>query len=165
MNINHSLSRICWWLSYSRFKMFRLSSSSTAGLWLSLLRKNTRITFWTILPPTLLGVLSSTPSAQSLFSLFTTTTSTLDAWAGVQSAKIRTSKKQTPRPTSTPKSGLFWYYNIWGSTSGKKSGCAFNITQQSQFSEDKKKGESFPQTPASMLQERWGGSLERGALA
>ncbi|MEQ2179096.1 hypothetical protein GOODEAATRI_021111 [Goodea atripinnis] len=31
--------------------MFRLSSSSTAGLWLSLLRKNTRITFWTILRP------------------------------------------------------------------------------------------------------------------
>jgi len=27
--------------------MFRLSSSSTAGLWLSLLRKNTRITLWT----------------------------------------------------------------------------------------------------------------------
>lgn len=29
--------------------MLRLSSSSTAGLWLSLLRKNTKITFWTIL--------------------------------------------------------------------------------------------------------------------
>lgn len=36
---------------YLRFKMFRLSSSSTAGLWLSRLRKNTRITFWTILTP------------------------------------------------------------------------------------------------------------------
>lgn len=34
--------------SHSRFKMLRLSSSSTAGLWLSLLRKNTKITFWTI---------------------------------------------------------------------------------------------------------------------
>lgn len=33
---------------YSRFKMFLLSSSSTAGLWLSRLRKNTRITFCTI---------------------------------------------------------------------------------------------------------------------
>lgn len=36
--------------------MFRLSSSSTAGRWLSLLRKKTRITFWTI---SLLGSLSS----------------------------------------------------------------------------------------------------------
>lgn len=34
--------------SYSRFKMFLLSSSSTAGLWLSRLRKNTRITFCTM---------------------------------------------------------------------------------------------------------------------
>lgn len=34
--------------SYSRFKIFLLSSSSTAGLWLSRLRKNTRITFCTI---------------------------------------------------------------------------------------------------------------------
>lgn len=33
---------------HSRFRMLRLSSSSTAGLWLSLLRKNTKITFWTI---------------------------------------------------------------------------------------------------------------------
>lgn len=33
---------------YSRFKMFLLSSSSTAGLWLSRLRKNTRITFCTM---------------------------------------------------------------------------------------------------------------------
>lgn len=32
----------------SRFKMFRLSSSSTFGLWLSLLRRNTKTTFWTI---------------------------------------------------------------------------------------------------------------------
>lgn len=31
-----------------RFRMFLLSSSSTAGLWLSLLRKKTRITFCTI---------------------------------------------------------------------------------------------------------------------
>lgn len=47
-----------------------------------------------------------TKLAQSLFRLFTST-STLDAWADVQSAKIRTSKTQTPRPTSSPKSGLF----------------------------------------------------------
>lgn len=32
-----------------RFRMFRLSSSSTFGLWLSLLRRNTKTTFWTIL--------------------------------------------------------------------------------------------------------------------
>lgn len=51
--------------------MFRLSSSSTAGLWLSLLRKNTRITFWTIV--TLLrcwGFLSSNPPLHKLFSVF-----------------------------------------------------------------------------------------------
>lgn len=35
------------WLNL-RFKMFRLSSSSTFGLWLSLLRRNTKTTFWTI---------------------------------------------------------------------------------------------------------------------
>lgn len=33
---------------YSRFKIFLLSSSSTAGLWLSRLRKNTKITFCTM---------------------------------------------------------------------------------------------------------------------
>lgn len=33
---------------YSRFRMFLLSSSSTAGLWLSRLRKNTRITLCTM---------------------------------------------------------------------------------------------------------------------
>lgn len=49
--------------------MFRLSSSSTAGLWLSLLRKNTKITFWTIFPPTLPGCLSSTPKVRSVSSL------------------------------------------------------------------------------------------------
>lgn len=32
----------------SRFRMFRPSSSSTFGLWLSLLRRNTKTTFWTI---------------------------------------------------------------------------------------------------------------------
>lgn len=31
-----------------RFRMFRPSSSSTFGLWLSLLRRNTKTTFWTI---------------------------------------------------------------------------------------------------------------------
>lgn len=34
---------------YSRFRIFLLSSSSTAGLWLSLLRKNTKIMFCTML--------------------------------------------------------------------------------------------------------------------
>lgn len=48
---------LCRRLSYSRFKMLRLSSSSTAGRWLSLLRKNTRITFWTISTPSLPGLL------------------------------------------------------------------------------------------------------------
>lgn len=33
---------------YSRFRIFLLSSSSTAGLWLSLLRKNTKIMFCTM---------------------------------------------------------------------------------------------------------------------
>lgn len=37
--------------SYSRFRMFLLSSSSTAGLWLSRLRKNTRITLCTMVAP------------------------------------------------------------------------------------------------------------------
>lgn len=36
---------------YSRFRIFLLSSSSTAGLWLSLLRKNTRIMFCTMVAP------------------------------------------------------------------------------------------------------------------
>lgn len=34
-----------------RLRMFLLSSSSTLGLWLSLLRRNTRTTFCTIVPP------------------------------------------------------------------------------------------------------------------
>lgn len=48
--IRRSLVQVLWredGLS-SRFKMFRPSSSSTFGLWLSLLRRNTRTTFWTI---------------------------------------------------------------------------------------------------------------------
>lgn len=47
----HSLCVNVDWQQFSinlRFKMFRLSSSSTLGLWLSLLRRNTKTTFWTI---------------------------------------------------------------------------------------------------------------------
>lgn len=54
----------CSWpvaFSNSRFRMFLLSSSSTLGLWLSLLRRNTRTTFCTIFPPPL----SSSPWARS----------------------------------------------------------------------------------------------------
>lgn len=51
LKVNTNIQKLVLGLhcSHSRFKMLRLSSSSTAGLWLSLLRKNTKITFWTIL--------------------------------------------------------------------------------------------------------------------
>lgn len=45
--------------------MFRLSSSSTFGLWLSLLRRNTKTTFWTILTSTI-SILSSLNRLQLL---------------------------------------------------------------------------------------------------
>lgn len=48
----------CFWVFFlnSRFRMLRLSSSSTLGLWLSLLRRNTRTTFWTMSTVRLLPV-------------------------------------------------------------------------------------------------------------
>lgn len=76
--------------------MLRLSSSSTAGLWLSLLRKNTRMTFWTMVTAAL-----RPPRAEA------------------QSAEIRASKRRSARLSSRAQSGFCRRYNILSSTSGR----------------------------------------------
>lgn len=118
--------------------MFRLSSSSTAGLWLSLLRKNTRITFWTIF--TLLrcwGFLSSNPPLHKVFSVFSLLLALWMLKPACGAPRSAHPKRKHRVPPRVQKSDYLGITTFKAPHRGKKSGCAYNITRQTQFSEEK----------------------------
>lgn len=120
LNVNSDFQKLvtglhCW---HSRFKMLRLSSSSTAGLWLSLLRKNTRITFWTIFS------LRRCWTFFPLFSLF----NSKHAIEASACAKMRASSSRTAR-APVQNSDYFGVTTFKTPHRGKKSGRAYKITR------------------------------------
>lgn len=137
----------CSRVHYSRLRMLRLSSSSTAGLWLSLLRKNTRITFWTIfllfqllLPGSSSYSSSSTSATSGTESVWLSadTSSPSAASAGAHSAESRASTGRTARPAATPTHGRL-VQGSRSSASGIKSASASSIARASHFCQRRKK--------------------------
>lgn len=112
--------------------MLRLSSSSTAGLWLSLLRKNTRITFWTMFPPALPVFLSPSPllyKVLSAFFLLYYHFGCLSRCAQRQDPHIQNAN--TASHLESRKRLVLLWQHLRLHIGKTKSGCAFATTRQS----------------------------------